>query len=221
MQHVSTIRPGISTDRRSGVSPEMAQAISAAFARIASHYGAKLFESRYGDECNQRLQKLEWALALQQEGVTPAEIEHGSRAVITRCEYPPRLAEFRAMCRVSPEMLGLPSLESAYLEAVRNAHPAASPAWSHQAVCHAATEVGFWNLAQLPGEKSRELFERAYTITCRMIMTGEPLREIPKALPAEVSIPARPETARAHLAAMRGLFGASTEVTHDQPQPAR
>lgn len=114
----------------------------------------------------------------------------------------PSIGDFLELCRPSAESLGLPTAAAAYREACANAHPASAQRWSHEAVHHAACETGFHELRSLPEERSRALFERAYAVTVRMLLAGEPLREIPKALPASVSV-STPEVGRAALAALR------------------
>ena len=117
-------------------------------------------------------------------------------------DFIPSVGKFVARCRPTPESLGLPSPARAFREACANAHPAAEQRWSHEAVYHAACETGFHELRNLPEDKSRVLFERAYALTVRMLLAGEPLREIPKALPERVSV--RTEAVgRAALAALR------------------
>ncbi|SEJ57487.1 hypothetical protein SAMN05216201_11152 [Pseudomonas linyingensis] len=114
----------------------------------------------------------------------------------------PSIGDFLELCQPSAEALGLPSAAAAYREACANAHPAAGQRWSHPAVHHAACETGFSELRNLPEAKSRALFDRAYAVTVRMLLAGEPLREIPKALPASVSV-STPEVGRSTLAALR------------------
>lgn len=143
-----------------------------------------------------------WAATLG--GLTGQQIAEGLAALVARGdEWPPSAPDFRNLCTgASPEALGLPAVEKAYREACRNAHPAADQRWSHPAVHHAACETGFHELRSLSEEKSRKLFERAYAVTVRMLLAGEPLREIPKALPESVSV-STPEVGRAALAALR------------------
>lgn len=119
-----------------------------------------------------------------------------------RGPWVPGSGEFIALCQPTAESLGLPEVGKAYREACSNAHPAATPRWSHPGVHHAACETGFHELRNLPEEKSRRLFERAYAVTVRMLLAGEPLRKIPKALPEEVSV-STPEVGRAALASLR------------------
>lgn len=121
-------------------------------------------------------------------------------------DFAPSVGKFIDWCRPSPKSLGLPTVEQAYLTACRISHPAADRHDVHPAVWHAACEVGLSVLCELPEQKSRPLFERAYGITADMLLRGEPLREIPKALPEKVSIPADPEKVKAELDKMRKLL---------------
>lgn len=119
-------------------------------------------------------------------------------------DFAPSVGRFIGWCQPTPEMLGLPSVSAAYREACRLAHPSADRGCASQAIYHAACEAGLYELAHLPQDKSFALFERAYAVTVRMLLAGEPLREIPKALPASVSV-STPEVGRAALAALRGI----------------
>ena len=143
-----------------------------------------------------------WAATLA--GLSGAQIASGLAALVERGDdWPPSAPDFRKLCEgASPEALGLPSVAAAFREACRNAHPAAAACWSHEAVHHAACETGFHELRSLPESKSRALFERTYAVTVRMLLAGEPLREIPKALPASVSV-STPEVGKAALSALR------------------
>lgn len=143
-----------------------------------------------------------WAATLA--GLTGAQIANGLAGLVERGDdWPPSAPDFRKLCEgASPEALGLPSVAAAFREACRNSHPAADQQWSHAAVHHAACETGFHELRNLPEDKSRQLFERAYSVSVRMVLAGEPLREIPKALPADVRV-CTPEVGRAALAVLR------------------
>lgn len=117
-------------------------------------------------------------------------------------DFAPSVGRFIRWCEPTPEMLGLPVLGKAYREACANSHPASDRVWSHVAVHHAACETGFYELANWPEERSKPLFGRNYTITCRMVMEGQPLREIPLALPEKVSVRTE-EVGRAALSEIR------------------
>lgn len=143
-----------------------------------------------------------WAAALA--GLTGQQLATGL-AVLARSadeqlrRWPPSAPEFRALCEQrSPDAFGLPDVEVAFREACRNAHPAMANAqrWSHSAVFHAASESGFYNLTTLRMADARRLFERNYAIACRMVMDGQTLREIPKALPEKATAPRTEQVAR-------------------------
>ena len=63
-----------------------------------------------------------------------------------------------------------------------------------------------------PALRSRKLFDRNYGVTVDMVMAGEQLREIPKALPASVST-STPEVGRNALAGLRAALKRQ-ETTH-------
>jgi hypothetical protein len=147
-----------------------------------------------------------WARALA--GLTGEQIAAGLCGVIAAAmKWPPTAPEFRALCEARPtaESLGLPSEDRAYAEAIRNAHPAtaASAQWSHPVVSHAARECGLFNLGSMPAEASRKLFSRCYSIACRMVIDGEPLRPIVLALPEKAEPRITPEVGRAALDELR------------------
>lgn len=152
-----------------------------------------------------------WAATLG--GLTGVQIAKGLAELAARGDdWPPSAPEFRKLCEgASPELLGLPPASAAYREACRIAHPAADRTGIHPAVYHAACETGFFELASLPEEKSRRLFERAYELTVQMVLNGQPLREIPKALPEKVSV-SNPAAGRAALAALRKMLKEPSHV---------
>jgi hypothetical protein len=122
----------------------------------------------------------------------------------------PSVGEFVAMCQPTPEMLGIPGHDQAYAEAIANAHPsmAGSREWSHQAVYHAASHCGFRSLSTMSAEASRKLFDRAYGITIRMLLAGEPLRSIPLGLPRPVARRGSETVGKEALALLRKNLGA-------------
>lgn len=152
--------------------------------------------------------KATWTKGFRDAGITSIEqIKFGIQACRNLGQdFAPSVGRFIKMCEPTAEMLGLPSADKAYAEACRNAHPSADRKWTHAAVMHAANETGFYNLNTLKEDESKKLFNRNYDIACRMVAKGEPLKEIPKALPSEVSVPAKPETVNRELAKMRAML---------------
>ncbi|MGE8328876.1 replication protein P [Pseudomonas urmiensis] len=104
---------------------------------------------------------------------------------IERCRalgrsFAPSVGEFVTMCQPTAEMLGIPSHNKAFREALENLHPsrAACRSWSHEAVRHAALQCEMHNLGELPPDKASAIFDRAYDITIRMLVQGQQLEEI-------------------------------------------
>lgn len=153
--------------------------------------------------------KLSWSKAFTSAGLRSIEqIRYG----IERCResgspFMPSVGQFLDWCRPTPENMGLPSVERAYLQACSISHPAADHSHVHPAVYHAACETGFFLLCNRAESKSRPVFERAYAMTIEMVALGEPLRELPKGLPAKATIPGNPEVGRSALAGLKRKVG--------------
>ncbi|MAB24953.1 MAG: Replication protein P [Pseudomonadales bacterium] len=157
--------------------------------------------------------KQEWTKALVEAGVVHKEqIDRGKRVCRARtgkaAAFLPSLGEFVGWCQFEPEELGLPPLEQAYREALRNSHPASigNEKWTHKAVFHATLACGRHSLLTLPGQTSRLKFEKAYQQVQKQLMSGAVLSEPPppdqKALP-KLGDPAK---ARSALDAMRATL---------------
>ena len=95
-------------------------------------------------------------------------------------DFAPSVGKFIKWCLPTPEMMGIPSHDKAFREALLNLHPAraTSREWSHPAVRHAALQCEAHNLADLISEKASKVFDRAYDITIRMLVNGRPLEDI-------------------------------------------
>lgn len=104
----------------------------------------------------------------------------------SNARFIPQFGEFLALCKLTEEELGLPSLDNAYKEACYNSSPTAIRKWSHEAVHHAWKETGSHELSTLPQQQSKPIFERNYEITCRRILEGKPLVNIPMAIENDI-----------------------------------
>lgn len=160
----------------------------------------------WGDDNDLKAYKQSMTKGFVAEGITSVEqIRFGVQACRRlSSDFVPSVGRFIALCHPTPEALGLPTEDDAYAEATRNAYPnAGEVVWSHVAVSHAAREVGLYNLSTLPLKSSRELFNRAYKITCRLVASGQPLRPILVGLPEKVEGRRTPEVGRAALDKLR------------------
>ena len=187
------------------VDPGTASVVNSLFAELQCIFPA--WKQAWPDEDSLKAAKRSWIKGFMAAGINSLEqIRFG----IQQCrqsggEFAPSVGRFIKWCEPTPEMLGLPDAAKAYREACANAHPAADRKWSHPAVHHAACETGFYELANLTEERSRALFDRNYAITVRIVLTGQPLREIPLALPETVTV-RTPEVGRANLQKLREMF---------------
>ncbi|UVM65057.1 Replication protein P [Pseudomonas sp. B21-009] len=95
-------------------------------------------------------------------------------------DFAPSVGKFIKWCQPTPEMLGIPSHDRAFREALENSHPsrADNRTWSHPAVRHAALQCELHNLADQISEKASKIFDRAYDITIRLLVQGKPLEDI-------------------------------------------
>ncbi|MGE6317900.1 replication protein P [Shewanella baltica] len=131
--------------------------------------------------------KRSWVRGFVEAKITSEKQLQWGLAKARRSESPfwPSLGQFLSWCQPDPTDHGLPTPEAAFMEASRNSHPAfIDKKWSHPAIYVAAREVGRFELANLPRDKSWPIFRRAYTIVVSRVLNGEDLGgEIPKALP--------------------------------------
>ncbi len=126
--------------------------------------------------------KRSWIKAFMAAGINTLEqIRFG----VERCRalgrpFAPSVGEFVAMCQPTPEEMGIPPLARALAETLENFHPsrAGSRHWTHPAVRHAALQCEAQNLGSMEVERGEKVFARAYDITIRMLVAGEPLGDI-------------------------------------------
>lgn len=160
--------------------PGTAKVVNALFIELMAVFPA--WKQAWPDDAALGAAKRSWIKAfIVAEINTIEQIRFG----IERCRtlgrpFAPSVGEFIAMCMPTPEMLGIPSHDKAFREALVNAHPSrfGNRVWSHQAVRHAALQCEMHNLGDLIPEKASKVFDRAYDITIRLLMQGKPLEDI-------------------------------------------
>lgn len=136
-----------------------------------------------------------WATELGK--VSPEQIAMAMDACKRR-RFPPTLPEFLELCRPTAESLGIPPMPVAYREAIDLACARKRQSdVSHPVVWHAYCEAG--NLGHMADDKGYDRFKHCYQVAVDMAIKGEPLREIPKALPKpeDVTPPQSPEERKA------------------------
>jgi hypothetical protein len=183
------------------------QVINALFRELMAIFPA--WKQAWPDQEAVNAAKATWTKAFMAEKITTVEqIRFG----IEQCrklgsDFAPSVGKFINLCQPTPEMLGLPPLETAFREASRNVHPsmAGQANWSHDAIWHTAKESGFESLNRLETSLARKLFERNYVITVRRLIDGLPLQKMPLALPARVDGRRTPEIGKRALSELRAM----------------
>lgn len=124
--------------------------------------------------------KLQWLAAFVENGIHDwdRQIELGLRRLREdESDFVPSPGKFIAWCRPTAEMLGLPSDQDAWREAVNGCADPERWRWSHEAVRTAAESVGFWELRQGDGgtDSLRRRFAAAYGQVLNRVARGEPV----------------------------------------------
>lgn len=160
--------------------PGTADVVNALFKELQAIFPA--WKQAWPDADSLNAAKRSWIKAFIVAGITTLEqIRYG----LQNCrqiggDFAPSVGKFIKWCQPTPEMLGIPSHDTAFREALENSHPSRFGArtWSHVAVRHAALQCEMHNLGDLIPEKASKVFDRAYDITIRRLVQGLPLEEI-------------------------------------------
>lgn len=193
------------------VDPATQAVIDDLFLRLRGACGA--WRQSWPTEAVMNASKLEWLGEFMRAGINRMEqIDHGMRVLSANNKaFVPAPGVFVSWC-FAPEGLGLPSVEKAYAQGLRNCHPAmrADAKWMHPAVYHATAAAGFHSLPLLSRELGLASFEKQYLLQCRKIWKGESLGPVPVAELAAPTAPRDPAVARAALADLRKARGMRT-----------
>ncbi|ARB26205.1 replication P family protein [Pseudomonas tolaasii] len=186
------------------VDPSTQAVIDDLFLRLRGACGA--WRQSWPTEAVMNASKLEWLGEFMRSGITRMEqIDHGMRVVsASKSAFVPAPGVFVSWC-FAPEGLGLPSVESAYAQALRNCHPAMRNCskWYHPAVYHATAAAGFHSLPLLSRELGLASFEKQYLNQCRRIWKGEQLEAVPVAELPRPSPKMTPDVGNRALAELR------------------
>lgn len=151
--------------------------------------------------------KKTWLQGFIENGIcTQQQIDIG----LIRCraeasDFIPSVGKFIQGCVPTPEMLRLPSVESAYEQALRNCHPAMrnTAKWFHPAVYHATAAAGFHSLPLLSRELGLASFEKRYQVQVCKVWRGEELSPVPVAELAAPTPKITPDVGNKALAELR------------------
>lgn len=190
------------------IDPNTRDVIDQLFGRLRGIFPAWRQAWPTEDELNNA--KREWLAEFMRAGIRSMDqIQMGIRkASQHRKEFVPPVGVFIGWC-FSPEAFGLPPLERAYAQAVRNTHPAQTEfaRWSHPAIYHAAVAAGFYTLQRLDRALGLKRFGEKYEEQCRRLGRGEALPAVPVAALPERAGPSTPEVGNAALTEIRNRLG--------------
>lgn len=169
--------------QREEQSKSVAQIINQLFRDLRSIRSA--WRQAWPDRAAYDASKLTWLRAFMENGIcTQEQIDMGLiRCRAENTDFIPSPGKFVHLCVPLPEMVGLPSLESAYEQALRNCHPAmrGQEKWFHPAVYHATAAAGFHSLPLLSRELGLTSFEKRYMVQVCKVWRGENLGSLPVA----------------------------------------
>lgn len=172
--------PPVSLVQPKPLPPGTADVVNALFKELQAIFPA--WKQAWPDDDALKAAKRSWIKAFIAAGINSLEqIRYG----LQNCrqvggDFAPSVGKFIKWCLPTPEMLGIPSHDKAFREALENSHPSrfGERAWSHPAVRHAALQCEIHNLGDQIPEKASKVFDRAYDITIRRLVQGLPLEDI-------------------------------------------
>lgn len=196
--------------QRPALSQQDREVVSSVFAQLQSIFPA--WKHAFPTEERLASAKREFAKALIESGITSlAQIAIGMRTARQQdIPFFPSPGTFIKWCEITPESLGLPSMEQAFDDVARHRS-------SHPAVVLAARATRF-ERQTLTASEYRPVFEQAYSQLVRRVMAGEDLEaEIRRALPTREQIQHSPEYYRE-----QGLTNISKlkQLLRGRPRPA-
>lgn len=160
--------------------PGTTEVVNALFKELQAIFPA--WKQAWPDDDALKAAKRSWIKSFVAAGINTLEqIRFGiQKCRVLGTDFAPSSGKFIKLCQPTPEEMGIPTLARALAEALENFHPsrAGSRVWSHAAVRYAALQCEAQNLGSMEVERAEKVFARAYDITIRMLVAGEPLGDI-------------------------------------------
>lgn len=163
------------------------------------------FKNAWPDKETTNTAKQIWIGVLKQEGLTSEQIHHGLGKI--KSSFAPNVHKFVALCKPTPEELGLPPADIAYREAVRESHPTSDKNWSHEAIYQAAKDTGMAELRLMSQEQGIRRFKEHYERAIKSFMDGSLDTKLPKKLENREDQHIQTEIGKRQLAALKELLG--------------
>lgn len=125
-----------------------------------------------------RIATMQLARWLAEDGVMQWQIDICHQK-LKRCRYLPTTQEILKMCEPDVTELGLPSIDDAFIHAIRQSNPATRSQWSHKAIYNAALAVGSYELKTLSEREIKPKFAAAYLDVVKRLQNGEAMSDPP------------------------------------------
>lgn len=166
------------------------------FLALSIKYESK-FTAKYPDKASRESAKAVWARDLVDIG--PAQINYALDLVVRmHPAWPPTVGEFRQLCLVDAQELGLPTVETAWLEvaSLKMRERPGQPIYSHGVVMAAKHDPAVlphvYDWAKLPGDRGLRKFKPHYDRYIARALAGEVFK-LPTVLEDKTGVPLTPE----------------------------
>lgn len=181
MKRASTVATQVATQQRTGavdagrevprvLNEDAARHVNDIFRALQGAFPA--WRAAFPDDASLKAAKATWVKALIDAGITDIQqIARGVRkARLSDNDFFPSVGRFIAWCRVSPDDLGVPPVDQAWIEVGRHAHHVLEHQWSHPAVYEAGRRTGWFELRT--GTATRKSFAEQYQAVVSEVATG-------------------------------------------------
>lgn len=182
MKHISKLVEGaLSTkeDSIASINPEAVKVVDDLFRILAEH--TRYFRLNNGSQEDYNFRKREWVKTFAIAGIGEKSVARGINRIRALSGSMATLTpgEFLELCAISPQDIGAPNLEDAYLEACKNSHPCETQKnWSHKVVRYATHKTGSHFLRTEPKSVSLRVFTQHYYDACQMFFDGRIMEQI-------------------------------------------
>jgi len=210
-------------EKMSQPSRESAEVINWLFKELRSNFTA--FKQAWPDQESYTQAKKTWLKAFVLSGINRIEqLQHGlNKCYLMEKPFVPTPGEFIAWCKPSPQDLGFPSPEEAYVISIKMNIQFSD--YRHKddrvdaVIRHAIGQICPSTYREMKVDNAKKTFKTYYDIALRQFLDGE-LKIIPKALPekAEAHPADKPRSDEARLRAMEAIrsMGINVKRTDDR-----
>ncbi len=135
------------------------------------------WRSAFPDDASLKAAKASWVKGLVEAGITDLhQIARGVRkARQSESDFFPSAGKFITWCQLSPEELGMPRADIAWMEACQHSHHVIEHEWSHLGVYEAGRRTGWFEVRN--GTADRNAFERHYQAVVNEIAKGSEFKK--------------------------------------------